>query len=135
MSHFTIMNTQINDVPGLIKALADKGYKTVEVHEQPVHLYGYQGDTRPETAEVVIRRKFIGSMSNDLGFKRQEKGNFTAIISSYDRSKHSEKWLGELMQRYAYHITRGKLLEQGFELIEERTAQNGQVQLVARRVV
>jgi hypothetical protein len=135
MSHFTIMNTKINDTPMLIKALADKGHKHIEVHEEGVHLYGYQGDERPETAEIVIRRNHLGSMSNDLGFKRQPDGNYQAIISSYDRGRYNEKWLGELMQRYAYHVTRERLLGQGFDLIEERTMQDGRIQLVGRRVI
>jgi hypothetical protein len=135
MSHFTIMNTKINDVPMLVKALADKGHKNVEIHEEAVHLYGFQGDQRPETAEIVIRRQHLGSASNDLGFKRQPNGNFQAIVSSYDRGRYNEKWLGELMQRYAYHVTRVRLVEQGFDLIEEKTTQDGRIQLVGRRVV
>lgn len=135
MSHFTIVKTQFKDVPGLIKALSDKGFKDVETHEEAVHLYGYQGDVRPETAEIVIRRQHVGSASNDIGFKRQEDGNYTAIISSYDRNRYSPKWLGELMQRYSYHVTRTKLLDQGFELVEEKTEQDGRVHIMARRVV
>lgn len=71
MSHFTSIKTQIKNTDALIKALADVGFKNVEYHETAQHLYGYQGDVRPETAEIIIRKQYIGSMSNDIGFKRQ----------------------------------------------------------------
>lgn len=119
----------------LVKALADKGYKQPEVHEEGVHLYGFQGDERPETAEIIIRRRHLSAASNDLGFKRQPDGNFQAIISSYDRHRFNEQWLGELMQRYAYHVTRVRLVEQGFDLIEEKVTEDGRIQLIGRRVV
>ena len=33
----------------------------IEIHEQAVPLYGYQGDVRPQKAHIVIRRQRIGS--------------------------------------------------------------------------
>ena len=48
-------------------ALADLGYSEVEEGEA-LPLYGYQGDRRPETAEIIVRRRNLGSASNDLGF-------------------------------------------------------------------
>ena len=47
-------------------------------------LYGYQGDRRKETANIVIRRKFVGSASNDLGFQKTDAG-YVAVISEFDR--------------------------------------------------
>ena len=72
----------------LVQSLRDMGYKKVEVHEQAQQLYGYQDDLRPETAEVIIRRQYIGSAANDVGFKRQPSGEFEAIISEFDRRAH-----------------------------------------------
>src|SRR4028118_1606499 len=82
MSHFTCIKTQIKNQDALVKALADVGFKDVEVHETAQHLYGYQGDVRQQTAEVIIRREYIGRVSNDMGFKRQENGQFEAIFLS-----------------------------------------------------
>lgn len=135
MSHFTVLRTQITDVEALRKALADMGFKNVEVHETAQHLYGYRGDVRPQTAEVVIRRRYIGSASNDIGFKRREDGTFDAIISDYDRRKYSQEWLNRLTQRYAYHVAKTKLEEQGFTLVSEESQQGERIHLVLRRVV
>jgi hypothetical protein len=90
MSHFTTLKTQITDVKALQAALADLGFPNVEIYTTAEHLYGYQGDVRPQTAEVIVRRKHIGWLSNDLGFKRNAAGSFDAIISEYDRSKYSQ---------------------------------------------
>jgi len=46
-------------VAGLTKALADMGFKEVEVHDTAQKLHGFQGDVRKETAEVIIRRKYV----------------------------------------------------------------------------
>ena len=47
-------------------------------------LYGYQGDRRPETAELVIRRQHVGHASNDVGFARTDQG-YVPIVSEYDQ--------------------------------------------------
>ena len=135
MSHFTKLRTRITDADGLVKALSDAGFKEVETRETAQHLYGYQGDMRPQTAEVIVRRKYVGHASNDIGFKRQTDGTFEAIISGYDRRRYSQKWLDRLTQRYAYHVARAKLAEQGFDLVTEEIQEGERIHLVLRRIM
>ena len=66
----------------LLAALGEIGFTDVEEGEQ-LPLYGYQGDRRPETAEIVVRRQVIGPASNDLGFTRTPTG-YVPIVSEYD---------------------------------------------------
>lgn len=134
MSHFTTLKTALVDTETLVKALADLGYDQVEVHDKARHLRGYLGDWRRQTAEVIIRRKYIGGASNDIGFKRRKNGHFDALISAYDRRRHNPAWLGKLTQRYAYHTARDKLAEQGFDLISEKNEAGGRIRLVLRRM-
>ncbi len=83
----------------LLAALADLGYRDVEQGEG-LSLYGYQGDVRKERAEIVVRRGFISSASNDLGFTRNGEG-FTPIISEYDqRTLHDGKFVARLRVAY-----------------------------------
>jgi hypothetical protein len=83
----------------LIAALADLGYTEVEQGEA-LPLYGYQGDKRTEYAEIVVRRRHIGSASNDLGFRRTAEG-YTPIISEYDqRTLHRGKFIPSLRAAY-----------------------------------
>lgn len=134
MSHFTTVKTRLHDTQALVQALADLGFKRVEVHDTPQHLFGYLGDQRQQTAEIIVRRRYVGWMSNDIGFKRGADGNFAAIISGFDRSKYDGRWLEKLTQRYGYHVARRKLTEQGFDLVKEEAQADGRIHLVLRRM-
>lgn len=83
----------------LLQALAECGYGAVEEGES-LSLYGYQGDKRPETAQIVVRRKLIGGASNDLGFQKTEAG-YVPVISEYDqRYMMQGKFLTNLRTNY-----------------------------------
>lgn len=135
MSHFTSIKTQIKDVNALKKALADVGFNDVEVHDTAERLYGFEGSLRRETAEVIIRRKYLGSASNDIGFKQQDDGHFEAVISSYDRYKYSQPWLNQVTQRYGYHFLMATAPSEGFSVEEEETLEDGTIRVVVARWV
>src|SRR5437763_4906404 len=83
----------------LLATLADLGYTEVDEGEA-LPLYGYQGDRRPETAELVVRRRHLGSASNDVGFARTPAG-YVPIVSEYDqRTLHGGRFLVELRTAY-----------------------------------
>ena len=130
MSHFTSIQTEIRQIEYLTKALADMGFDSVEVHDFPVPLYGFEGDIRPESAEVIVRRKFISSRSNDIGFKRQPDGTFMAVISDYDSREYSGDWVKGLSQRYAYHALIGTAPQQGFTVEEEEVLEDGTIRVI-----
>lgn len=84
MSKYMVFtDTAFKDRECLLNALSECGYSEVEEGEA-LSLYGYQGDRRPETAQLVVRRKFIGSASNDLGFQRTDAG-YVPVISEFDQ--------------------------------------------------
>lgn len=104
----------------LLAALAELGYPEVEEGDA-LSLYGYQGDRRQETAAIVVRRRHLGSASNDLGFTRTPQG-FVPIISEYDqrtllggqflvrlRTAYSEQVVAEVTRRL--HGTARRTLE------------------------
>lgn len=56
----------------------------------PMHLHGYKGDMRAETANIRIPKEVVnqylgGGASNDVGFTKTETGEFDAIVSEYDK--------------------------------------------------
>jgi len=134
MSHYSKVTTRLVDEAALLKALADLGFAAVEVHERPLGLRGYKGDLRKDTAHVIIRRRFIGPYSNDIGFLRQADGSYAAIISEFDEVEkgYDQAWLNRLSQRYAYHVAVTQLTAQGFSLIEEQD-ENGELVLTLTR--
>jgi hypothetical protein len=135
MSHYTRLKTRITDPAALQQALADLGFPEVEVHATAQPLVGFEGSQRAQKAEVIIRRKHVGWLSNDIGFQRSADGTFEAVISEYDRNWYSQAWLNRLLHRYAYHATRARLKEQGFDLIQEEQAPDGRIHLRLRRMV
>lgn len=130
MSHFTTIRTQIKDREILIRVLQELGFPTMEVHDRPQPLYGYEGDQRPERAEVIIRRQYIGEYSNDIGFQRQPDGTYIAIISEFDRWQYNQAWLGKLLQKYSYYKLQQLAQQQGLEIQAEEILANGTIRLV-----
>lgn len=87
----------------LLAALSDLGYSEVE-EGQSLPLFGYQGDQRSETAEIVVRRNHIGPLSNDIGFTRTKEGYFP-LVSEYDqRVVHGGQFLAKLRTVYSEHV-------------------------------
>jgi hypothetical protein len=87
----------------LLAALAELGYGAVEEGEA-LPLYGYQGDRRRETAEIVVRRQHVGPASNDLGFARTEQG-YVPIVSEYDqRTLLDGRFLVRLRTAYSERV-------------------------------
>ena len=97
--YMTFTSAAFKDRECLLNALSECGYETVE-EGASLSLYGYQGDKRVETAQIVVRRKFIGSASNDLGFQKTENG-YVPVISEYDqRYMMQGKFLTNLRTNY-----------------------------------
>ena len=69
----------------LVLALIRNGFaeSMIEVHDTPQNLYGYQDDKRAQKAHIIVRRKYVGSSSNDIGFENIN-GTFIAHISEFD---------------------------------------------------
>jgi hypothetical protein len=131
MSHYVKCHTAFRDRESLIHALTRMGWtrEQIEVHEQPVALYGYQGDRRAESAEILIRRPHLSTASNDLGFARQEDGSYIAIISEFDRDHlhYDDTWLGRLRQQYAAEQIRRQCAARRIPL--QREVKNGKILL------
>jgi hypothetical protein len=104
VSKYRRIETTFKDEDTLARALQDVCADlsiAFEHHKEGSHLVGYQGDQRKETAQYIIRRKFIDSCANDLGFHRNESGAFEAVISEYDSTNNGQVILNKIRQRYA----------------------------------
>lgn len=88
MSAYSTTQTQFTDPDLLIEALRELGYTPTICLDNPQHLTGYTGDTRPETAHIIIPRHQVGGASNDVGYIRGTDGTFRAIVSAYDSRTH-----------------------------------------------
>lgn len=131
MSQFTEQQTQITDATILKECLAEKGYPTVEHTEQPQPLLDFQGkqtkylDKNGDKAEIIIRRKYVPGMSNDIGFKKNTDGTFSAIISQYDKSHHNDSWMIDLKKKYAEKKIMKTAKKSGLTFVSKKVATDG----------
>ena len=126
MSKYGATKASIKDVNELIDALGDCGFSRdkIEYHEKPRNLVDFHGHFTKyldgqtyDTAEVIIRRQYIGGLANDIGFKRQTDGTFSMISSAYDRScGYNDTWLKKIEVSYAQRHTVNTAKKQGFKL-------------------
>lgn len=114
MSKYEEFHTVIADENYLVEALEQLGYKP-EVHKNGAALYGYMGDERSERANVILRRSQLDSASNDIGFARDESGQFRAVISEYDRGiGFNDGWIGRVTQAYKERQTMAVAKARGY---------------------
>ncbi|MGI8827639.1 MAG: DUF1257 domain-containing protein [Chloroflexota bacterium] len=101
--YLTFPDIVFKDRQLILAALAELGYADVEEGDA-LSLYGYRGDRRPETAEIVVRRQHVGSLSNDIGFTRTPQG-YVPLVSEYDqRTAHGGQFLVKLRTAYSERV-------------------------------
>lgn len=100
MSKYKEISTTIKKLEHITHALDEMGIPYEAGQALP--LYGYLGDQRPETAEVVVRRANVGPYANDLGWAWDEAtGTYREIISEYDSSGRGADIAREVRRRCA----------------------------------
>ena len=124
MSKYNRQKSQYNDAQCLVAALNEMGYSEVEVHEQAVSLVGYHGDTRPEKANIIVRRKHVGLAANDLGFVRESDGTLSCIVSDYDSHKHGVEWMKGLKRAYTEKRTIKHAAKNGLKYLGKKVVNN-----------
>lgn len=131
MSAFkTFTNVQFANAVVLIKALKELGFEPE--YGQGLHLYGYRGDRREETAQIVVRRQQIGASSNDLGFA-WAGASFVPIISEFDaKGKLDAEWLDSLQATYAKHAVLQYLEQRGAEIMDVARNEAGAIAIRAK---
>jgi hypothetical protein len=103
MSKYRRIETEFRDESTLRQALADvcQACGTAFEAGEGRSLFGFASDARPKIAELVIRRRYLGKLTNDLGFRRRPDGAFKVIISDYDSRYSAAVIVREVKQRYA----------------------------------
>ena len=144
MSHFAEIKVDYQQKyeGDLIAALEEQfGPKSVEVHQEGSPLFGYQGDNRATKSKnsedyappchLVIRRKNVGSASNDVGYRRTEDGKYSAYISDFDSGANfGPQKQGLVAQEYGLRVSERQLKLKGYR-VQRNELPNGAVQLEA----
>jgi hypothetical protein len=88
----------------LKKTLTDMGLRYVEAHASPVPLDDWIGRPTDVLADVIVRRKSLGASSDDMGFVRNERGTYDALVSEIPLFRFDKKWFAELAQRSGVEV-------------------------------
>jgi hypothetical protein len=146
MSHFTelaVQYTQKNE-SCLVAALEEQfGKGNVEVHEDGAALFGYQGDNRATKSKtdanyappchIVIRRKHVGSASNDVGYRRTEDGKYVAYISDYDKGYNFGTAKQQVItQDYTVRVSEKQMKSQGYTVTRQKN-KDGTIKLMCSK--
>ena len=132
MSHYVECTPGFKDRGALIEALIAVGFDRgqIEIHEEAVQLYGYQGDERPQQAHIVIRRHYVGQAANDVGWERLSDGTYRAWISEYDgRHRFNPEMQNRIKQEYAYHAVARQQRALG-RTVERHMLGNGEIEVL-----
>jgi Protein of unknown function (DUF1257) len=143
VSHYTQCKLAVKDQEAFIDALianweSARGLKLdrsmIEIHEQPANLYGYQGDKREQTANLIIRRNHVGGASNDIGYMIKD-GECTELISEFDRgSGYGLEWSKKVKKTYAVNVVKKAAVKKGYKLADmEEEIVDGKLQLTMRK--
>ncbi|NLG99015.1 MAG: DUF1257 domain-containing protein [Chloroflexi bacterium] len=126
MSHFSRIETKMVEKKFVLKALADLGFSYYDEGEQQVTGFGGQ--------KTAVDIRIPLKMSYDIGLRK--KGNAYELVADWYgvRGVNKNEFTQRLNQRYAYHATREKLEQQGFDLVEEQVEETGQIRVVLRRM-
>jgi len=120
---------EMSDSECIKSAIKELGY-VFEEHETSQNLCGYMGDQREQKAHIIVRRKYIGYASNDVGFLKKENGSYELIISQYDRrAKHSKKFTKELKQLYGKYKFIKQAKKMGFRVKSQKVDEKGRIKI------
>lgn len=133
MSEFVLADSEYKDADCIKESLKELGYEH-EDHQEPQTLFGYRGDERTQKANIIIRKKHVGTLSNDIGFLRKEDGTYQLIISEFDigQAKTKQKLTVEMKQIYSKHVSLKTLKKMGCTLTSTKKLENGQIKIKAR---
>jgi hypothetical protein len=125
VSHFTRLKTRMVQREHLVAALRDLGHNP-EVGD--LQARGFAG------SRTAVEVKIAASSGYDLGFRHTPAGYEVVADWWGVRGIKQQEFVQQLSQRYAYHAARGKLQEQGFDLVSEERQADGRIHLVLRRM-
>jgi hypothetical protein len=132
VSHFTQVETKINDLVALKTAMVELGLEFEEATtDQLVKVRGWKGSTL--TAEAKIK----ASKSYDIGLQLTEEGTYKLVADWWgieeETNETAEKIQQRIIQVYAKHKVKAEVAKQGFTLDEEQVEADGTIKLAVSK--
>ena len=130
MSHYARIKIDLKDRQALVEALLKFGYTRdqIEVHDQAQPLYDYNGAQQSQCAHVIVRKRHVGDLCNDMGWVVDPTGKHSAWhVCDYARNKpgklfnpkikalggHNDKFASQLDREYKVAVATRKAKADG----------------------
>ena len=124
MSHFSTIKTQLKEAEPLINALNSLGYN---INQEEKFVKGYRG----KFTAVDISMNLPGDTK--VGFKWDNSSNAYELVTDLDLWKFEipvERFISKITQMYAYQTILSKTEEDGYQIVEQKTKNDGSIELV-----
>ena len=126
MSHFSKIKTKITDKTLLLKTIDALGYSVIPDRKL---VKGFKGEETK--ADICIS---IPGETYEIGFSRV-KGGYQIIADWWGFHKVDQTtFQDQLTQKYAHLAAIETLTKQGFTVAKEINTENGEIQMVLRRI-
>ena len=124
MSHFSTIKTKLKEAEPLIKALNHFGYSIIQEEK---FVKGYKG----KFTAVDISMSLPGETK--VGFKWDNNSKSYELVTDLDLWNFDipvERFISKVTQMYAYQTIISKTKEDGYEIVEQKTQNDGSIELV-----
>jgi hypothetical protein len=125
MSHFTKVETKINDLVALKKALDQLGWK-YKYAEAGVEVRGYRGQTMKAEMSIDMGKY-------DVGVVKTEAGTYELVADWWGvettKGLKEEEVVKEINQKYAYQRVVAAVEAEGYSIDTNQVSADGSVQL------
>lgn len=133
MSKFTTIEVVFKDKDSIIEALKALGYSTIDVGHD-IEMFGYSGDISNERGDIVVRKSYLSSVSNDLGFQRQRDGTYRLVMSDYDVTYlRGGRWVTDFKKLYSYNVVKRFASSKGYTIASETKMADSTVKITLRK--
>ena len=129
MSHFSTVETKMNDLECILEAIADLGYECVH-SEEGVNVRGYNQQLEKADISIKISGKY------DVGIRINENG--CELLADWwgveaTRGVNEQQFTNQLQQRYAYHKVVKELKAKKYTLDMEEDKVTNVIKLTATK--
>lgn len=117
MSHFSTVETKMNDLECILEAISDLGYTYTQA-EEGVNVRGYNQQLEKADISIKVSGKY------DVGLRITETG--CELLADWwgveaTRGVNEQQFVNQLQQRYAYHKVLKEVKKKGYTLDMEET--------------
>ena len=129
MSHFSTVETKMNDLECILEAISDLGYTYTQA-EEGVNVRGYNQQLEKADISIKVSGKY------DVGLRITETG--CELLADWwgveaTRGVNEQQFVNQLQQRYAYHKVLKEVKKKGYTLDMEETKNGNVITLTVKK--